>query len=985
MRRAPRRLVASLAVYFVLATILSLLPLAAAQSKKGKETPKTAVPPAPALNSEYTARIREYTTEKFFLTELVDHLPASDRVPSPDKVIGYPVGTPDKLTYTRDINRYMRELEKTSPRVKTFTIGQSDEGRDVLAVLISDEATIARLNQIREVNARLADPRTIRDGAEAAVLVGQTKPIYWATGSIHSPETGSPEMLMELAYRLAVDETPFMQHLRKASIAMITPVSEVDGHDRQVDVYRFRKENPKRQAPGLLYWGRYVAHDNNRDGMTASLRLTQLILKNFLEWHPVVLHDLHESVPFLYTSTGTGPYNAWLDPIVVNEWQSLAYYEVEEFAKRGVPGVWTQGFYDGWAPNYMFYIANGHNAIGRFYETYGGTGADTLDRTVPPNQTSRQWFRPNPPLPRVRWSIRNNINLQQSGVLLAMKYVADNRDRFLDNFYLKGRRAVAKAVTEGPAAYVIPADEKRQFDAADLVNLLRRQGCEVHASTAVITTKEGEFAPGSYVVRMDQPYSRMADMLLDTQYYNANEPRPYDDTGWTLGVLKNVRTVRVKDTAVLGGAMSLLTADVKPRGALSGGAASAFAVNHNADNSLVLLRYRLPEVKMLAAEDAFESGGIKYGRGAFLIPAEDGVRQKLESAAEALGLKITALSEMPKVATHALAVPRIAILHTWTSTQSEGWYRLAFDTLGVPYSYISDHDIRDTVDLRSKYDVIIFPPVGGTPQRLVNGIPVRGEPIPWKATEKYPNLTGPNGAQAEDIRGGMGLGGVANIQRFVENGGLFICVGSVSGIPMDYGLVEGVSIFETRLLQTRGSILASEVADQRSPITYGYGDRVGLYFPGSPVFNLSTGFGGGAAGGFGFGPQPPGTRETGRGGLTDPDVVQARPLFVPPPRAEGEGSTPPEYRELLRTMMPPEDQRPRVIIRWAPEKDLLVSGMLSGGSELAGKPAVVDAPLGKGHFLFFSTNPFWRMQTSGAYMLVFNAAMNFDNLTPKKP
>src|SRR5688572_4324841 len=544
-----------------------------------------------ALHEEYTAKIREYTTEKFFLTELVDHLPASNKVPSPEKVLGYVIGTPDKLTYTRDINRYMRELEKTSPRVKVFQLGRSDEAREMLTVVISDEANIARLDRIKEINAKLADPRKIKDEAEAGALIAETKPIYWMSGSIHSTETGSPEMLMELAYRLAVEETPFIQHIRKNVIVMITPVVEVDGRDRMVDVYRYRKDNPKKQAPSLLYWGNYVAHDNNRDGMTLSLRLTQLMMKNFLEWHPTVLHDLHESVPFLYTSTGTGPYNAWLDPLVVQEWQSLAYHEIEEFTKRGVPGVWTHGFYDGWAPNYMFYIANGHNSIGRFYETYGGTGADTQERTVPRAQTTRTWYRPNPPLPRVKWSIRNNINLQQSGVLMAMHYMGTNRDRMLNNFYLKSKRSIAKATTEGPAAWVIPADDRRPYDAADLVNLLRRQGCEVHVSGA-LKTKDGDFPAGSYVVRMDQPYSRMADMLLDTQYFNVSEPRPYDDTGWTLGALKNVRTVRVKDTSILEAPMTLIQLDdVRPRGILHGSGSAALAVPHTADTNLAQLRF----------------------------------------------------------------------------------------------------------------------------------------------------------------------------------------------------------------------------------------------------------------------------------------------------------------------------------------------------------------------------------------------------------
>ncbi len=966
----------------LLIVLLLALSCAFAGTPHARKTSPAPDAPAQTNIEDYAAKIHEYTTEKFFLTELVDHLPASDMVPSPDRVLGYVIGTPEKLTYTRDINRYMKELAKATPRIQTNVIGLSDEGREMLAVVVSDEANMARLERIKEVNTLLADPRKIKDEAQAAALMAETKPIYWVTGAMHSGETGSPEMLMELAYRLAVEESPFIQGLRKNVIVMITPVIEVDGRDRQVDVYRYRKENPKKQAPNLLYWGKYVAHDNNRDGITLSLRLSQVLMKNFLEWHPVVLHDLHESVPFLYTSTGTGPYNAWVDPILVNEWQALAYHEVEEMTKRGVPGVWTQGFFDGWAPNYMFYIANGHNSIGRFYETFGGRGADTLERTVQPSQTRRAWYRPNPPLPRVKWSIRNNINLQQSALLLAMRYVAENRDRFLQNFFLKSKRSIAKATNEGPAAYVIPADEKRQFDAADLVNLLRRQGCEVQVATGTIKVKEGEFAPGSYVVRMDQPYSRMADMLLDTQYFNSSEPRPYDDTGWTMGALKNVKTVRVKDTAILSGAMRLLTADARPRGVIQGSEGATFVIANHADVNVALLRFRLPEIKILAAEEGFEAEGRKYPRGTFLIPSDPTVREKLAAASRDLGLIVTFLKEMPKVATHELAVPRIAILHTWTNTQNEGWYRLAFDTLGIPYSYISDHDIRDNPDLNSKYDVIVFPPVSGTAQRLVNGIPMRGDPIPWKATEKYPNLTGPNGAQTDDMRGGMGLEGLIHLRCFVEAGGLLVAVTGISAVLIDYGLVEGLSIVESRQLQARGSVLNSEIVDKSSPVTFGYEEKLALYFPGSPIFNLRTLSD--IIPGLGRSGQQQDGRETGRGSADDPDIPQGRPLFVAPERKPGQGEIPEEYREMARNLMPPEEQRPRVLLRWAPEKELLVSGMLAGGSGLAGKPAVVLAPLGKGNVLFFANNPFWRMQTSGSYMLLFNAAMNYSNLNPKK-
>ena len=163
--------------------------------------------------------------------------------------------------------------------------------------------------------------------------------------------------------------------------------------------------------------------------------------------------------------------------------------------------------------------------------------------------------------------MRNNVNMQQSAILLAMNFVANNKERFLQNFYIKSKRSVAKATNEGPAAYVIPANQSRPVEAADMVNLLRLMGVEVHTADKEIAIKDQKFPAGSYVVRMDQPYSRMADMLLDTQYYNVNDPRPYDDTGWTLGALRNVKTVRVTDDkASCNAPMTLLTADARVRG-----------------------------------------------------------------------------------------------------------------------------------------------------------------------------------------------------------------------------------------------------------------------------------------------------------------------------------------------------------------------------------------------------------------------------------
>ena len=1004
-------------------------------------------------DSAYSAKIKEYTTEPDLLTELVDHLPASDTVPSPDKILGYVIGAPDKLTYTKDIYRYFQALSAASPRVKIFNAGKSEEGREFMLVAVSDESNIAQLDHLKEITAKLADPRKITD-AEAQQLIATGKPFYWASGSIHSPETGSPEMLMELAYRLAVEDTPYIRNIRKNVVFLITPVLEVDGRDRMVDVYNYRKANPDKPAPpNLIYWGHYVAHDNNRDNISMALELSKSQMRNFLEWHPQVLHDLHESIPYLYTMTGTGPYNAWLDPIVFSEFQEMAHYEIEQFTKRGVPGVWTHGFYDGWAPNYMLYVATGHNSIGRFYETFGNGGADTRVRTLGPEDTSREWYRQNPPLPKITWSMRDNTNMEESGLLFALGYTADHAQAFLSNFYLKSKRAIAKATTEGPAAWVIVNDGRRPALQVRLIRLLQQQGVEVNridreievqaaapgtersksqamadessgtneekpAGMSQATKSGGGSAPkseiaksdsvksaaskttklpaGSYVIRMDQPYSRMADMLLDTQYFNVKDPTPYDDTGWTMGPLVNVKTVRVTDTAILKAPMTLVANPAPYQGELTAsGAAKFYLINATAEPTLATLRFRLKDVQVFASEEGFDSDGQHYVAGSFIIPSDGNpsdLKQRLESASKDLGLRIRPGAVDAKIARHQLTLPRIALLHTWTNTQAEGWFRLALDESQIPYSYISDQVVRDTPDLKSKYDVIIFPPAGNSLASLLNGVPKRtlpdgsdfGGAIPWKTTDLTPNLGILD--HTDDIRGGMGLEGAAHVEKFVQDGGLFIPVSSSTVLPIDLGITSGVSITPTRQLQARGSIFNAKVEDKGSPIAYGYDDGLAIYFSQAPVFRVSVapagfgGGGGGAPGGEGGEGRP-----SGRGSTNDPDIPQGRPWNPQAPephrtRAEQETYISPDVREAMRGMIPPPDTWPRVVVRFADESNLWVSGMLAGANELANAPAVIDVPVGRGHVVLFANNPMWRQETYGSFMLVLNAALNFDHL-----
>jgi hypothetical protein len=588
---------------------------------------------------------------------------------------------------------------------------------------------------------------------------------------------------------------------------------------------------------------------------------------------------------------------------------------------------------------------------------------------------------------------------------------------FLRNFYLKSKRSIEKPRLEGPAAYVFPADDPRPGAQAELLRVLQRQGCEVSRARSAFEvevparkkgkdkgeggdaaagekasdeatgdkaraeepkTEKRSFPAGSYLVRMDQPYSRIADMLLDYQYWSPADPqkRPYDDTGWTFGELFGVQVARVADLAVLSVPIERVGGEVEAVSAVEG-SGPVLAVNHNADLALVTLRYRFKGAAFEAAEEPFEAEGKKFARGSFLIrglSAADAGR-----AASELGLKLQALASAPSVKTHPLRAPRLALLHSWLSTQDEGWWRMALDRLEVPYDYISVQTVAATPALRARWDVIVFPPVGRSAAAIVAGMPRWGNPLPWKTTPLTPNIGRID--STDDMRPGLGAAGVQNLRDFVAAGGLLVGAMDTAELAVSYGLTQGVSVGRAEKLKAPGTIVKARVVDAASPIVYGYSDAFSIYTANGPVFNLSN-----MAGGRGGRRRPPAEekeRPTGRGTADDPDRPMGRPFVEPPeePHAEPWEALPltEEQRRNPIFVIPPA-QRPRTVLRYGDSKELLVSGLLEGAGDIAQHPAVVDVPVEKGHVVLFSNNPIWRGETLGSYFLVFNAILNFDHL-----
>jgi hypothetical protein len=766
--------------------------------------------------------------------------------------------------------------------------------------------------------------------------------------------------------------------------------------------------HPGQTVPNLLYWGKYVAHDNNRDAMALTLKLSQNVLNTYIGEKAQVLHDLHESYPYLYDNTiGDGPYNAWLDPLLTNEWQLMGWHNVQEMTRLGMPGVWAHGRFDTWSPGYLMFMAATHNGISRLYETFGNGGtAETMERTLSPGETQRTWWRQNPPLPRVQWSLRNNNNYQQTGLLVSLNYFAANRRQFLQNFYEKSKRSVQKPRNEGPAAYVLTADEQRPGTQAELLRILQKQHVEISRATApftVLVTRAStasraaqdsgarrptagsvqearQFPAGSYIIRMDQPYSRIADALLDRQYWSPEDPQktPYDDTGWSFPEGFAVQAERVTDPKVLDAPMQRVTGDVRATGGVSG-QGSVFAIEHNADNALATLRYRLRSADIQSAEEPFTSGGKRFSRGSFVVRGVG--RDELDRVTRELGLAAAALAGAPGVKTHPVRAARVAILHTWLSTQTEGWWRYAFDALSIPYDYISTQDVAKAGDLNAKYDVILFPPAGGSAQQIIEGLPQWRNPMPWKNTPLTPNIG--TYAQTDDIRPGLGWQGMEKLQQFVSRGGVLVGVVGTAEFATTLGLTPGVTYNGSPRSRVVGSLLRSTIVDGASPIAYGIPTNLAVYSDGGETFSVSNVRGGRGGGRFAGTPE----RATGRGTPDDPDVVVGRPPLdssnmAPPAPTVQPWQAVPITGEQLRnpTNVIPPELRPRVVLRFGDQRGLLASGLLEGGSDIAQRPIVVDVPVARGHVVLFANNPIWRGSTLGSYGLVFNTILHHDNL-----
>jgi len=905
-------------------------------------TPDTAEPGS----AEEIARA---TTEPRFLSPWVSYLPAAPGVTSPRAFLHRIPGAPGELVNSATTYAYFRALAASSPRVRIFTLGHSEEGREIVLLAIADEAGIKDLERLKAATAALADPRKT-DPATVDELIATARPIYYINAGLHSDESGSTESVLELAYRLAASEQPMIRRIRENVVVLINPVANPDGRDKQVEwFYRYLKGKTDqatlpRQAPP--YWSRYAFVDINRDAHQQVHETTKAVYRMLFEWHPQVIHDLHESVALLMTWNGTNPLNPNIDPLTYDERLELSLHEVQTLTHFGMPGAWTWNFGDDWEHLYLDSIATNHNADGRGYETWGNGSAETMrtEQPDPDHAERQQWYRPSPAPPQpILWSARDNVNYNETALLAALDATALQAKRLLNNFYLKGLHSYRKGLDEAPHGFVIPAGQGDPTRVAQLVARLLSLGIEVQRASTALMLKEGSWPAGTYVVRLDQPYRNYAVDLLTNQEYPKDGPEAYDDVSWSFPAHYHLTVVPIADPQLRDAQLTPVTEAPHVSGTVSG-AGPVFLLRDSGQEGLLEARYTLSKFRVAIAERAFSVEGRDYPAGSWILAPQPGLAAALHDAAAKLGLDFAGTAAVPEVAKHETPLPRLGVWIPWADTDTSGWARYTLDQRHVPYKYVRDEDIR-AGKLRDKYDVLLYPHVDLELAEQIEGLHKAWGPMPFKKTSSTPSFGTP--ASSDDITGGIGYGGLAELQKFLDSGGLLITLGSGSMLPLEAGLVRGVrreaggtprstqgggtaaaAAAQTAETRTPGAHVRVSFARPDHPIAYGYATRTWVFRQNFPLYSI-----------------------------------------------------PRRYLRMAycTVCLDGPIDRSGIVLEWGDREGapFVVSGQAWGEENLIGRAAILDMPAGRGHVIAFNFNPLHRDLNRGDQRLLWNAIINW--------
>jgi hypothetical protein len=504
-------------------------------------------------------------------------------------------------------------------------------------------------------------------------------------------------------------------------------------------------------------------------------------------------------------------------------------------------------------------------------------------------------------------------------------------------------------LNEAPYGFLIPDDQGDPTRVAQLVSRLLSLGIEVQRATGPLTLQDGSYPPGTYVVRLDQPYRNYAVDLLTPSFFAKDAGEPYDDVSWELPAHYHLKAIPTADPQVRAASLTQLTTAPHPTGVVSG-TGPVYVLKDTGQEGLLEARFGLAHFKVSVAERSFNMGGEDYPAGSWILPAQAGLAQAVHDTAARLGLNFVAVGTAPDVASHAAPVPRLGVWVPWADTDTIGWLRYSLDQRHIPYIYVRDEDIR-AGKLHEKYDVILYGHVDLELAEQIQGIPKAWGPMAFKKTKATPSFGTP--AESDDITGGVGWSGLAELQRFVDTGGLLITLGNGSMLALEGGIVRGVRREAGGVPRSTagGGAAAAAAANDAVTRTPGAHLRVSFMRPDHPIA-------------YGY--------------PTHTQVFRQNfALYATP-------------RRWLRmayctTCLDGPIDPSGVVLQWGdgdreggqPPQPFVISGQAWGESNLIGRPAIFDLPQGAGHVVAFNFNPLHRDLNRGDQRMLWNAIINW--------